>query len=95
MGFAITTFVVCAILFFVFFFPRNIIVGNGILKFVRPNSYQATQINLSDISHLECSCKHYNTVTVTTKDGCKYQFHPKDAQKFENVVNSGNLGRKP
>ena len=75
-------------IFFALFYPRNILIKDGRISFVKRNSFERTEVNIADISQVERSYKFYNTLTIITKDGRMYKLYPEDAQELENVINS-------
>lgn len=76
------------ILYFVFVFPKSILIKDGIISFVVKNCVQRTKINLLDITKVECSCKYYNSMVIKTKFGDNYKLHPKNAQRLEEIISS-------
>lgn len=75
-------------IFFVLFYPRNILIKDGSISFVKRNSFERTEVNLATISEVERSYKFYNTLTIITRAGKIYKLYPEDAQGLENVINS-------
>ncbi len=76
------------ILYFVFVYPKSILIQDGIISFVVKNCVQRTKINLLDITKVECSCKYYNSMVIKTKFGDNYKLHPKNAKKLEEIIYS-------
>lgn len=83
-----TSLVAGITIFFVLFYPRNILIKDGSISFVKRNSFERTEVNLANISQVERSYKFYNTLTIFTKEGRMYKLYPEDAQGLENVINS-------
>lgn len=75
-------------LFFVFLYPKNILIKDGSISFVKRNCFERTKVNLADITQVKCSYKFYNTLIIITKEGRTYRLYPEDAQGLENVINS-------
>lgn len=76
------------VLFFVFIYPKNILIKDGSISFVKRNCFERTKVNLADIIQVERSYRFYNTLTIITKEGIKYKLYPEDAQELEKVINS-------
>lgn len=83
-----TTLVVCIILFFIFFYPKNILVKDGIICFKKKNSFKRIKVDLTDITHVESKSNLYNTVTIKTKSCKTYKLHPNEVEKLESVIRS-------
>lgn len=88
MGFVGTTLAICTILFFIFLYPKKILVKDGGICFKKENSYKRIKVDLTDIAHVECSCRTYNTVTIKTKSCHTYKLHPQEAQKLQDAISS-------
>ncbi len=88
LGFVGTTLVVCIILFFIFFYPKNILVKDGVIRFKKKNSFKRIKVDLTDIAHVESKSKLYNTVTIKTKSCHTYKLHPNETEKLESVIRS-------
>lgn len=85
-----TSSLVGIVIFCIFFFPRSIIVEDGSISFVPPNSYERLKIKLSDIVKVESSFKIYNTVMIFTKSGMYFKLHPKDPRYLIEIVERRN-----
>lgn len=83
-----TSLVAGITLFFVFLYPKNILIKDGGISFVKRNCIERTKVNLSDITQVKRSYKFYNTLTIITKEGRNYNLYPEDAKELENVINS-------
>lgn len=77
-GFIISSLLAAITVYFICFFPRSIVIDNGIISFSGKTSYDRIYLNLTDIRKIEVDSKYYNTVTIFTKSGIKYTLHPAD-----------------
>ena len=68
------------------FFPANISVKNGTISFKRTDSYEKSEIKITDITRVETTSGLYNTVTLTVKSGVIYHLHPRDVKALEKVL---------
>ena len=87
VGFIGASFIAATALYSVYFYPRAICINDGVVSIKKQNSWKRIKVRLSDIVSAETRSNFYNTVTITTKLGDTYQFHPKDAQAFMNALN--------
>lgn len=76
------------ILYFVFFFPKNILIKDGVICFMVKNRLEKTKIKLVDVAQIEYGFKFYNIVTIITKTNRKYLLHPKDAKALIDYIQS-------
>ncbi len=82
------TSVACVLLYFVSFYPRDIVIKDGILSFADKHHYTKLKIQVSDITQIDCKYKYYNTLTITTTSGDEYKLHPMDAEALKEKINS-------
>lgn len=77
-GFIISSLLAAITVYFICFFPRSIVMYNGIISFSGKTSYDRIYLDLADIRKIEVDSKLYNTVTFFTKSGTEYTLHPTD-----------------
>lgn len=79
----------CVVMFFVYFFPRSIYINDGIVSFVRDNSYGRCKVALSEITKVEQKPGLYNTLELTTESGIVYRLHPSKINEFMQMISCG------
>lgn len=82
------------IMYFIFFFPRKIVIKDGMINFVESNRFKRSKVRLADITQTDYVCRFYNTVTIFTKSGGDYKLHPKDANDLINYIQAHNQDRR-
>lgn len=75
-GFILSSLMAAVTIYFVCFFPRSIVIDNGIISFSGKTSYDRIYLDLADIRKIEVDSKPYNRVTFFTKSGTEYTLHP-------------------
>lgn len=85
------TFFAALFVYFLFFFPRRIIVKDNVVYFVEKYGYERIGIHLNDIIKTEQNVKYYNTLTIYTKSDRIYKLHPKDIDKLNNILSARDL----
>lgn len=81
-GFAGSSLAAFLTVFFVFFYPKSIYVGDESISFVKENDCFRRRLEFASIMNVEVTTKPYNTVTITTLGGTTYRLHPYDPQPF-------------
>lgn len=90
IDFVVSSLFASVILYILFFFPRKIVIKDGIISFVENNRFERSKVRLADITQTDYVCRFYNTVTIFTKSGRNYILHPKDANNFINYIQVHN-----
>jgi hypothetical protein len=86
IGFFGASLLACITIYYGLFFPANISVKNGTISFKRTDSYEKSEIKITDITRVETTSGLYNTVTLTVKSGVIYHLHPRDVKALEKVL---------
>jgi hypothetical protein len=74
------------VLYFMYVYPRHIVVKDGNISFVKDNDLLRTSIRLADISKIDLSNNRYDTMTLITKSNRKYVLHPQESRKLEQLL---------
>lgn len=93
-GFLISSLFACTAIYLVLNFPRKICVSNGMISFSRVNSYDKTEVPISDIIEVEVDFNLYNTLTFHTKSGSIYRIHPHEIHTLQKILTQHYLKKK-
>lgn len=85
-GFIGASFAAGLVIYFAFYYPRPIIVEDGLVNFVKENSRDKISLHISDISRVSSNKKFYNTLTIVTHSGLEYTLHPQDLYGLANLL---------
>lgn len=85
-GFIGASFAAGIVIYFAFYYPRSIVVEDGLLIFVKDNSRDKISLHISDVSGVSTNKKFYNTLTIATYSGDEYTLHPKDLDGLVNLL---------
>lgn len=93
-GFVISSLFACTTIYLVLNFPRKISVSNEMISFSRVNSFDKTEVPISDVIEVEVDFNLYNTLTFLTKSGSRYRIHPREIHSLQKILTQHQLKKQ-
>lgn len=81
-GFILSSLLAAVTIYFISFFPRSIVIENGIISFSGKTANDRIHLELTEIRKIKIGSKFYYTVTLFTKSGREYTLHPADPESL-------------
>lgn len=86
LGFIGASLLACTTIYFGLFSPGKIFISKDIISFKGTNSYERSEVKITDITKVETTFGLFNTITLIVKSGAIYHLHPRDVDALEKLL---------